>query len=65
MEQRQPVGLDDRPDEPGEHRERPEQRDGAGAPAAYRQAPSYVGLQLCFHLLPSRDVENKTTPRAP
>src|SRR5262249_8808013 len=33
VEQGQPVRLDDRPDDPGGDRQRPEQRDRAGAPA--------------------------------
>src|SRR5262249_41783214 len=53
VQKRQPVRLDERPDEPGEDSERPEQRNHPCPPAMKGRPGPYVCLELCLHLFPS------------
>src|SRR5579871_4592389 len=59
MQERQPVGLDDRPDDTAEDGDRPEQRDDPCAEARVAGACPYVCFKLCMHLAPPR-VDRKT-----
>ena len=65
VKQRQPVGLDDRPDQAGGDRERAEKRDRARPSASNCQRRQRYACRIVFPPSPLRDVDERTTDPRP